>query len=217
MPNHPVSLPSLHPLSWLKDHLETDASVDDILYALTDLGLEVEGIENPMAKLADFTIGNVDSAEKHPDADKLRVCQVNTKDGPTQIICGAPNARAGITVVIASPGTYVPGIDSFARKMSPGFFDNPKLGNCAAIQLFGAGREQRIYALPPYTKAISLDFEDYPFEASKAPHPCGLCGAQNSYLDEIIVDDAGGRMFVCSDTDFCTMRQADGHKGKDAA
>ncbi|WP_458791324.1 alpha-D-ribose 1-methylphosphonate 5-phosphate C-P-lyase PhnJ [Yoonia sp. MH D7] len=95
-------------------------------------------------------------------------------------------------------------------------FDNLKLGNCAAVQLFGAGREQRIYALPPYTNAVSLDFEDHPFEASKANHPCGLCDAQNSYLDEIIIDDAGGRMFVCSDTDFCTMRQADGHKGKDA-
>ena len=99
-------------LSWLKTHLETEASVDEIAEALTDLGLEVEGIENPMAKLADFTIGYVESAEKHPDADKLRVCQVSTKDGPTQIICGAPNARAGITVVIASPGTYVPGIDT---------------------------------------------------------------------------------------------------------
>ena len=99
-------------LSWLKAHLETTASVAEIEEALTDLGLEVEGIENPAEKLSDFTIGYVESAEKHPDADKLKVCQVNTKDGPTQIICGAPNARAGITVVIASPGTYVPGIDT---------------------------------------------------------------------------------------------------------
>ncbi|SHH30425.1 phenylalanyl-tRNA synthetase beta subunit [Cognatiyoonia sediminum] len=99
-------------LSWLKSHLETEASVDYILYALTDLGLEVEGVENPAEKLRDFTIGYVKSAEKHPDADKLKVCQVETKDGPTQIICGAPNAREGITVVIASPGTYVPGIDT---------------------------------------------------------------------------------------------------------
>uniref|UniRef100_UPI002FD9B415 phenylalanine--tRNA ligase subunit beta n=1 Tax=Yoonia sp. TaxID=2212373 RepID=UPI002FD9B415 len=99
-------------LSWLKHHLETTASLDNIAEALTDLGLEVEGLENPAEKLADFTIGKVISAEKHPDADKLRVCQVETKDGMTQIICGAPNARAGITVVIASPGTYVPGIDT---------------------------------------------------------------------------------------------------------
>ena len=98
-------------LSWLKSHLDTDASVADIAEALTDLGLEVEGIENPIEKLSAFTIGYVESAEKHPDADKLKICQVATKDGPTQIICGAPNAREGITVVIASPGTYVPGLD----------------------------------------------------------------------------------------------------------
>ena len=96
-------------------------------------------------------------------------------------------------------------------------FDNPKLGGNPAIQLFGAGREQRIYAIPPYTEVVSLDFEDHPFEASKADHPCGLCGAGDSYLDEVITDDAGGRMFVCSDTDFCAARQAAGHKGKDAA
>lgn len=96
-------------------------------------------------------------------------------------------------------------------------FDNPKLGNMPAIQLFGAGREQRIYALPPYTQVVSLDFEDHPFEASKADHPCGMCGAIASYLDELIVDDAGGRMFVCSDTDYCEARQLAGHKGKDAA
>jgi alpha-D-ribose 1-methylphosphonate 5-phosphate C-P lyase len=96
-------------------------------------------------------------------------------------------------------------------------FDNPKLGQMAAIQLFGAGREQRIYALPPYTDVVSLDFEDHPFEASKADHPCGLCDATDSYLDEVIIDDQGGRMFVCSDTDYCEARRAAGHKGKDAA
>ncbi|MGB1508682.1 MAG: alpha-D-ribose 1-methylphosphonate 5-phosphate C-P-lyase PhnJ [Paracoccaceae bacterium] len=85
-------------------------------------------------------------------------------------------------------------------------FDNPKM-EMAAVQLFGAGREQRIYALPPYTEVISLDFEDYPFEASKADHACDLCRAENSYLDEVIIDDQGGRIFVCSDTDFCTSRQ----------
>jgi len=95
-------------------------------------------------------------------------------------------------------------------------FDNPKM-EMAAIQLFGAGREQRIYALPPYTKVVSLDFEDHPFDASKAPHPCGLCGAEDSYLDEVITDDKGGRMFVCSDTDFCETRRVAGHRGKDAA
>ncbi len=88
-------------------------------------------------------------------------------------------------------------------------FDNPKLAGNAAIQLFGAGREQRIYALPPYTQVVSLDFEDHPFVASKADHACDLCGAADSYLDEVITDDQGSRMFVCSDTDYCRGRQGD--------
>lgn len=99
-------------LSWLKSHLETDATLDEITYALTDLGLEVEGVEDRGAALAAFTIGYVESAEKHPDADRLRVCQVQTDEGLKQIICGAPNARQGITVVVAKPGVYVPGIDT---------------------------------------------------------------------------------------------------------
>ena len=99
-------------LSWLKKHLETTATVDEISDALTDLGLEVEGIENPSDKLKDFTLGYVTHAEKHPDADKLRVCKVDTDEGELQIICGAPNAREGITVVVAKPGVYVPGIDT---------------------------------------------------------------------------------------------------------
>jgi phenylalanyl-tRNA synthetase beta chain len=99
-------------LSWLKEHLETTATLDEIVYALTDLGLEVEGVEDRAAKLADFTIGYVQSAEQHPDADRLRVCQVETDEGVKQIICGAPNARAGIKVVVAKPGVYVPGIDT---------------------------------------------------------------------------------------------------------
>ncbi len=95
-------------------------------------------------------------------------------------------------------------------------FDNPKL-SMAAIQLFGAGREQRIYALPPWCEVVSLDFEDHPFEATKADHDCDLCGASDSYLDEVIVDDAGGRMFVCSDTDYCRARRAAGHIGAQGA
>jgi phenylalanyl-tRNA synthetase beta chain len=99
-------------LSWLKDHLETQASLTEITEALTDLGLEVEGVTDRGARLKDFTIAKVLEAAPHPNADKLRVCQVETADGPQQIVCGAPNARAGITVVLARPGTYVPGIDT---------------------------------------------------------------------------------------------------------
>ncbi|MCE5973566.1 phenylalanine--tRNA ligase subunit beta [Sinirhodobacter sp. WL0062] len=98
-------------LSWLKDHLDTTASVDEIADALTDLGLEVEEIANPAGKLESFTLAKVLHAEKHPDADKLRVCKVLTDEGEKTIVCGAPNAREGITVVLAKPGDYVPGID----------------------------------------------------------------------------------------------------------
>ncbi len=99
-------------LSWLKDHLETEATLDQICEALNDIGLEVEEVEDRASRLADFTIGKVLKAEKHPDADRLRVCQVATDEGEKQIICGAPNAREGITVVVAKPGVYVPGIDT---------------------------------------------------------------------------------------------------------
>ena len=98
-------------LSWLKEHLQTDAELDDILYALTDLGLEVEEVINPADTLGAFTLGYVQTAQKHPDADRLQVCQVKTDDGMQQIICGAPNARAGITVVVCKPGMYIPGLD----------------------------------------------------------------------------------------------------------
>ncbi|MEX0280675.1 MAG: phenylalanine--tRNA ligase subunit beta [Arenibacterium sp.] len=99
-------------LSWLKDHLDTSASLEEITDALTDLGLEVEEIVNPLDRLSEFTLGYVTHAEQHPDADRLRVCKVATDEGELQIICGAPNAREGITVVVAKPGVYVPGIDT---------------------------------------------------------------------------------------------------------
>lgn len=92
-------------------------------------------------------------------------------------------------------------------------FDNPKMNDCPALQLFGAGREQRIYAIPPHTQVVSLDFEDHPFEIQRFDRPCALCGAENVYLDEVILDDTGGRMFVCSDTDHCETRRAKGHVG----
>jgi alpha-D-ribose 1-methylphosphonate 5-phosphate C-P lyase len=92
-------------------------------------------------------------------------------------------------------------------------FDNPKLDRNPALQLFGAGREKRIYAIPPYTEVRSLDFEDHPFEIQQWDEVCGLCGAEDSYLDEVITDDRGGRLFCCSDTDYCAKRRAAGHLG----
>ena len=96
-------------LSWLKDHLETDAGAQTIGDKLTSIGLEVESISNAGAALKDFIVGEVLTAEKHPNADKLRLCTVNAGEGsPLQIVCGAPNARAGIKVVLARPGTVIP-------------------------------------------------------------------------------------------------------------
>lgn len=91
--------------------------------------------------------------------------------------------------------------------------DNPKMHCSPALQLFGAGREKRIYAIPPHTSVVSLDFDDHPFDVQPFGEPCGLCGATGVYLDEIVLDDRGGRMMACSDTDYCTSRQAEGHRG----
>jgi phenylalanyl-tRNA synthetase beta chain len=96
-------------LSWLKDHLDTKADVQDIADKLTGIGLEVESIEDAGARLKDFTVAEIVSAEKHPNADRLRLCMVNSGDtDPLQIVCGAPNARAGIKVVLARPGMVIP-------------------------------------------------------------------------------------------------------------
>jgi len=86
-------------------------------------------------------------------------------------------------------------------------FDNPKMDCSPALQLFGAGRERRIYAVPPYTSVKSLDFEDHPFTVQSWDESCALCGATDSFLDEMIVDDQGKRLFVCSDSNYCERRR----------
>ncbi len=97
-------------LSWLKDHLETEATLPEIAEALTGLGLEVDGIDDRGAALAPFRIAHVKSAVQHPNADKLRVCIVDLGDGSeVQVVCGAPNARTGMKGVFAPPGTHIPG------------------------------------------------------------------------------------------------------------
>ncbi|WP_375455578.1 phenylalanine--tRNA ligase subunit beta [uncultured Methylobacterium sp.] len=99
-------------LSWLKDHLDTEASLDVIAETLTRIGLEVEAISDKAAALKSYVVAKVLSAEPHPNADRLRVCSVDAGDGrPVQVVCGAPNARAGMRSVFAPPGTYVPGKD----------------------------------------------------------------------------------------------------------
>ena len=96
-------------LSWLKDHLDTNATVSEIVDAMTMAGLEVEHVENPAEKLAAFSVAKIIEAVQHPNADRLRVCQVDTKEGRKEIVCGAPNARAGLVTIYAPLGTYVPG------------------------------------------------------------------------------------------------------------
>jgi alpha-D-ribose 1-methylphosphonate 5-phosphate C-P lyase len=86
-------------------------------------------------------------------------------------------------------------------------FDNPKLDHSPALQLFGAGREKRLYAVPPYTSVKSLDFDDHPFTIERWDHACEFCGSPDSYLDEVVTSDAGDRLWICSDTDHCHQRQ----------
>jgi len=107
-------------LSWLADYLDMSApaqtTADDIITALTALGLEVDDVENRAELYSPFTVCKVVSAEKHPDADRLKVCQVETKDGMVQVVCGAPNARAGMTGIFAPVGSYIPGLDVTLEK-----------------------------------------------------------------------------------------------------
>jgi alpha-D-ribose 1-methylphosphonate 5-phosphate C-P lyase len=85
-------------------------------------------------------------------------------------------------------------------------FDNPKMHQMPALQLFGAGREKRIYAVPPYTDVVSLDFEDHPFEIQQWDESCALCGSEESFLDEMITDNDGSRLYLCSDSEYCATR-----------
>src|SRR5437763_4628488 len=98
-------------LSWLKDHLDTDASAEALADKLTNIGLEVEELSNPGDALAPFRVARVLTAEKHPQADKLQVLTVDAGAGAVQVVCGAPNARAGSVGVFGAPGTYIPGSD----------------------------------------------------------------------------------------------------------
>ena len=97
--------------SWLNDHLETDADMNTILDALPMLGLEVEDVVDQSERLKPFTIAKITAASKHPNADSLQVCTVDTGNGEIEVVCGAPNARAGLVGVFAPVGSYVPGID----------------------------------------------------------------------------------------------------------
>ena len=121
-------------LSWLKDHLNTEADAAQVVAAMTMAGLEVEHVEDPGTKLAAFTVAKIVEAVQHPNADRLRVCQVDTKDGRLEIVCGAPNARAGLTTIFAPIGTYIPGSGiTLEAKPVRGVVSNGML--CSAAEL----------------------------------------------------------------------------------
>src|SRR3546814_12881905 len=102
-------------LSWLKTHLNTDADLPTVLKGLTNIGLEVEGVENPAEKLGAFRIARVLTAERHPQADKLQVLTVDAGEGAIQVVCGAPNARAGLVGVFGTEGAVVPAHGKIGR------------------------------------------------------------------------------------------------------
>jgi phenylalanyl-tRNA synthetase beta chain len=159
-------------LSWLKDHLETDATTAQVVDAMTMAGLEVEHVDDPAAKLAAFSVAKIVEAVQHPNADRLRVCQVDTRDGRKEIVCGAPYARAGITVVYAPIGAYVPGLGvTLVEKPVRGVVSNGML--CSASELETAAESDGIMELPdtlevgtPVAQALGLeaviDFEVTP-------------------------------------------------------
>ena len=123
-------------LSWLKDHIETDADIAAVADAMTMAGLEVEEVHDPIAALAPFTVARIVSAEQHPNADRLRVCQVDTVDGPKEIVCGAPNARAGLTTIYAPIGAFVPGLGvTLVEKPVRGVVSNGMLCSASELEL----------------------------------------------------------------------------------
>ncbi|TGY88898.1 phenylalanine--tRNA ligase subunit beta [Marinicauda algicola] len=128
-------------LSWLKEHLDTDLSLAALADAMTMAGLEIEEIENPAEKLEDFSVAYVKDCKPHPDADRLRVCTVQTKDGEKTIVCGAPNARAGMWAIYAPLGTYIPGLDFSLDKTPRKIRGIESHGMLCSTKEIGAGED----------------------------------------------------------------------------
>jgi phenylalanyl-tRNA synthetase beta chain len=147
-------------LSWLKDHLETDADAAVIADTLTRIGLEVEGVDNPAEALRPFTVARVLTAERHPQADKLQVLTVDSGDGNAmQVVCGAPNARAGLIGVFGGPGTYVPGSDFVLKKAAiRGVESNGMMCSARELQL---GEDHDGIIELPEDAPVGTSFADY--------------------------------------------------------
>ncbi|MGL5733410.1 MAG: phenylalanine--tRNA ligase subunit beta, partial [Beijerinckiaceae bacterium] len=175
-------------LSWLKDHLDTSASVDEIAEALTRVGLEVEGVENPAETLKDFTIAHVIEAKQHPNADRLRVCMVDTGDGkPVQVVCGAPNARTGMKSVFSPVGTFIPGKKiTLGKGVIRGVESNGML--CSAAELELSNDHDGIIDLPAdaplgarYADWLGLD--DAVFDVAVTPNRADALGVRGIARD----------------------------------
>lgn len=167
-------------LSWLKDHLDTSASLDEISTTLTAIGLEVEGITDNFAALAPFIVASIEEATQHPQADKLRVCKVNDGTGVRQVVCGAPNARAGIKVVLAQEGVKIPANGLVIKKSAiRGVESNGML--CSASEL-GLGEDSAgIIELPADAKvggpvASLLGADDPVIEIAVTPNRADCLG-----------------------------------------
>jgi phenylalanyl-tRNA synthetase beta chain len=147
-------------LSWLKDHLDTDADAASVAETLTCIGLEVEGVENPAEALKPFTVARVVTAERHPQADKLQVLTVDTGSGDAlQVVCGAPNARAGLVGVFGGPGTYVPGSDFVLKKAAiRGVESNGMMCSARELQL---GEDHDGIIELPADAPVGTSFADY--------------------------------------------------------
>ena len=134
-------------LSWLKDHLDTQASLAEIVDTLTRVGLEVESVEDPGQKYDGFVVGSVIEAKQHPNADRLKVCIVDAGGEPVQVVCGAPNARAGMKSVFSPVGTYIPGKKlTLAKGVIRGVESNGML--CSAAELELSDDHEGIIELP---------------------------------------------------------------------
>lgn len=167
--------------SWLKSHLDTTDTLDTIADTLTRVGLEVEGVEDRAKALAAFTIARVIEAKPHPNADRLRVCMVDTGAGePVQVVCGAPNARTGMKSVFSPPGTYIPGKDiTLGKGVIRGVESNGML--CSAAELQTSDESDGIIDLPddapvgrPYASYIGLD--DAVIEIAVTPNRADALG-----------------------------------------
>ncbi len=157
-------------LSWLKDHLDTSASLAEIVDTLTRVGLEVEWVEDPAAKYDGFVVASVIEAKQHPNADRLKVCIVDAGGEPVQVVCGAPNARTGMKSVFSPVGTYIPGKKlTLAKGVIRGVESNGML--CSAAELELSDDHQGIIELPDDA-------------------PVGLAYARFAGLDDPVIDVA---------------------------